>query len=99
MPVFEYQCKDCSGKYEVFHKSVSSEEEVVCPSCSSTESKKLFSTFSASDERNFILGGGFILCDGKLRCSRSNRRLCVWNVRDIEDFGLTAFADICFSIR
>ena len=48
MPVFEYQCKDCSGKYEVFHKSVSSGEEVACPSCSSTESKKLFSTFSAS---------------------------------------------------
>lgn len=48
MPVFEYQCKDCSSKYEIFHKSHTSEEKIVCPVCNSLEHKKLFSSFSAS---------------------------------------------------
>ncbi len=47
MPVFEYQCKSCSSKYEVFHKSTLKQEEVFCPNCNSKENKKLFSSFSA----------------------------------------------------
>lgn len=50
MPVFEYQCKECSGKYEVYHKSLSSAEKIECPSCGSENSKKLFSSFAASVE-------------------------------------------------
>ncbi len=48
MPIFEYQCKECSGKYEIFHKSHTSKEEIACPKCNSTENKKIFSSFSAS---------------------------------------------------
>jgi putative FmdB family regulatory protein len=48
MPVFEYKCVKCETKFEVFHKSTVNQEEVACPKCSSKESKKLFSTFSAS---------------------------------------------------
>lgn len=48
MPIFEYQCKECNTKFEVLHKSISNLEEVVCPKCQSKESKKLFSSFSAS---------------------------------------------------
>lgn len=48
MPVFEYQCKSCSSRYEVFHKSTLKQEEVSCPSCNSKENKKLFSSFSAN---------------------------------------------------
>lgn len=48
MPVFEYQCKDCNNKYDVYHKSSTNLSEIVCPSCGSEEHKKLFSAFSAS---------------------------------------------------
>ena len=48
MPLFEYQCKSCNSKYEVLHKSTLKQAEVSCPSCSSKENKKLFSTFSAN---------------------------------------------------
>ncbi len=48
MPVFEYKCEKCETKFEVFHKSSSNQEEVVCPKCSSKENKKLFSAFAAS---------------------------------------------------
>jgi putative FmdB family regulatory protein len=48
MPVFEYKCSKCETKFEVFHKSSSNPEEVVCPKCSSKENKKLFSSFAAS---------------------------------------------------
>ncbi|MFO7444818.1 MAG: zinc ribbon domain-containing protein [Ignavibacteriaceae bacterium] len=48
MPLFEYKCKNCDTKYEVLHKSAVKQEEVACPKCHSTESKKLFSAFSAS---------------------------------------------------
>ena len=50
MPIFEYQCKDCSNKYEIYHKSLSSSEKIECPSCGSENSKKLFSSFAASIE-------------------------------------------------
>lgn len=48
MPVFEYKCKNCNTKYEVYHKSSTSSEKVVCPDCHSEEREKLFSSFSAS---------------------------------------------------
>ncbi len=48
MPVFEYQCKECNGKYEIFHKTHSSKEEIICPVCNSADHKKLFSSFSAT---------------------------------------------------
>lgn len=50
MPVFEYQCKECSSKYEIYHKSLNSSEKIECPSCGSGNSKKLFSSFAASIE-------------------------------------------------
>lgn len=50
MPVFEYQCQNCGKKYDIYHRSLNSQEEVVCPECKSKESRKLFSSFSASVE-------------------------------------------------
>lgn len=48
MPLFEYKCNECSKKYEVLHKSSVNENEIVCPECNSKNSRKIFSTFSAS---------------------------------------------------
>lgn len=57
MPIFEYQCSDCNSKYEVLHKSTSSQESVECPECGSDRNKKLFSAFSASVSNTPSFGG------------------------------------------
>ncbi len=58
MPVFEYQCKDCNDKYEIYHKSLSSQEKIECPSCGSEQSKKLFSSFTSVESTPSFEGGG-----------------------------------------
>ena len=57
MPIFEYRCKDCDAKFDVLHKSISNQEEVICPSCKSKNSKKLLSTFSASVDGSSSFSG------------------------------------------
>ena len=61
MPVFEYRCQACNEKFEVLHKSSVNIEEVTCPECNSSKSKKLLSSFSAS-----MSSGGF---EGGSSCS------------------------------
>jgi len=48
MPVYEYKCSECKTKFDVFHKSISVEEKIICPKCGSQDNKKLLSAFSAS---------------------------------------------------
>jgi putative FmdB family regulatory protein len=46
MPIFEYRCSDCSSKFELLTTNKIS-EQVTCPECNSSKTKKLFSAFSA----------------------------------------------------
>lgn len=48
MPIFEYKCSECETKFEVLHKSSINQSDVSCPKCNSTNSKKLFSSFSSN---------------------------------------------------
>lgn len=48
MPIFEYKCNECENKFEVFHKSSLTLEDVKCPKCNSGNNKKLLSAFSPS---------------------------------------------------
>ena len=43
MPIFEYKCTDCESRYEIFHKTRETENDVLCPSCGSMKHKKLMS--------------------------------------------------------
>ncbi|RPI04451.1 MAG: zinc ribbon domain-containing protein [Ignavibacteriae bacterium] len=43
MPVYDYRCEECHSTYDVFHKGREIQEDVVCPSCGSTNHKKLMS--------------------------------------------------------
>jgi len=43
MPVYDYKCNECETKFEVFHKTLKEETEVICPSCSSVNSRKVMS--------------------------------------------------------
>ncbi|HEY3139053.1 MAG TPA: zinc ribbon domain-containing protein [Blastocatellia bacterium] len=50
MPIFEYVCKTCNGRFE---KLVQPSSAVECPSCKSTSLEKQLSVFSAGRGRNF----------------------------------------------
>ena len=43
MPLYEYACKDCGSKYEIFHIGREVVDDVVCPSCESKNYKRLMS--------------------------------------------------------
>jgi len=65
MPIFDYHCTDCGMTYEVFHKVREKTEDIVCPKCGSTHSKKQMSAPvismggpSASDGGSQNFGGG-----------------------------------------
>jgi putative FmdB family regulatory protein len=47
MPIFEYRCSDCSSTFELL-KNNNNDKTVTCPECNSSNNKKLFSSFSAS---------------------------------------------------
>ncbi len=46
MPIFEYRCRDCGTKFE--NISYSSNSEIVCKNCSSTQVEKLLSVFAVA---------------------------------------------------
>ncbi len=47
MPIFEFECKDCSESFEELVRSPSAIDEVVCPECGSLQVRKKISTFAS----------------------------------------------------
>jgi putative FmdB family regulatory protein len=43
MPVFDYQCTECSRTYDVFHKGHEIKDDITCPQCGSKSHKRLIS--------------------------------------------------------
>ena len=68
MPIFDYRCNDCGTTYDVFHKVREVEEDIVCPSCKSTNHQRLLSApnFSVSSKASpdFCSGGPSCGCGG-----------------------------------
>jgi len=65
MPLYEYSCTDCTTKFDVLTSFANRDRKQVCPSCESTETKVLVSSFAAfgstgSEEGSapVSLGGG-----------------------------------------
>ncbi|MBC8290334.1 MAG: zinc ribbon domain-containing protein [Planctomycetes bacterium] len=52
MPIFEYQCEDCSSEFELL---VNSSETPECPSCGTDRLSKLFSAPAAPVVRGATL--------------------------------------------
>lgn len=44
MPIYEYQCKDCENRFEIYQGLIH-EESVICPDCQSKEVEKKLSNF------------------------------------------------------
>jgi putative FmdB family regulatory protein len=46
MPIYEYRCESCSGKFEVLTRFAERDKAQVCPSCESTKTRVLVSSFA-----------------------------------------------------
>ncbi|MBM9520432.1 zinc ribbon domain-containing protein [Desulforhopalus vacuolatus] len=44
MPLYEYKCNACNKEFEYLTTSIKAAEEVKCPSCGSSDVKKLISS-------------------------------------------------------
>jgi putative FmdB family regulatory protein len=65
MPIYEYRCDSCAGKFEVLTRFAERDTAQVCPSCESTKTRVLVSSFAvaggvseASDLSAESSGGG-----------------------------------------
>ena len=79
MPIYEYRCENCSGKFEVLTRFAERDTAQVCPSCESTKTRVLVSSFafggssesSASDYMSESAGGGECCGGGCGSCGTS----------------------------
>ncbi len=46
MPIYEYRCESCSGKFEVLTKFAERDSAQICPSCESMKTRVLVSSFA-----------------------------------------------------
>ena len=75
MPIYEYRCDGCSKKFEVLTRFAERDIAQVCPSCESTRTRVLVSSFavtggSSSESLDFgseSKGGGGC-CGGSCGC-------------------------------
>ena len=65
MPIYEYRCESCAGKFEVLTHFAERDTAQICPVCESTKTRVMVSSFavaggepSASDFASESSGGG-----------------------------------------
>jgi putative FmdB family regulatory protein len=46
MPLYEYRCQDCEGTFEVLTSFAERDRGQACPSCSSSQTRVLVSSFA-----------------------------------------------------
>jgi putative FmdB family regulatory protein len=46
MPIYEYRCESCSGKFEVLTRFAERDTAQICPSCESTKTRVMVSSFA-----------------------------------------------------
>ncbi|MBM4457375.1 MAG: zinc ribbon domain-containing protein [Chloroflexi bacterium] len=55
MPLYEYECTDCTTRFEVLRPMGQADNSIACPRCASARSRRLISVFAAISRQN---GGG-----------------------------------------
>jgi putative FmdB family regulatory protein len=76
VPLYEYECKGCEGRFEVLVRTATSDARPACPDCGATEVRKLLSVVArtarstaptaVSDTARPSFGGG--CCGGACGC-------------------------------
>ncbi len=47
MPMYEYRCRECDGRFEMLRRMSDADRDVQCPECRSEEIERLVSAFSS----------------------------------------------------
>ena len=47
MPIYEYTCKKCDGKFEMLRGMFDSDEDIKCPECGEEHPDRAFSVFGS----------------------------------------------------
>src|SRR6266404_2591193 len=48
MPIYEYRCESCSGKFDVLTRFAERDTSQICPACESTKTRVLVSSFAVT---------------------------------------------------
>ncbi len=48
MPIYEYECRECGGKFDLRRSIAESDNEVKCPECGAENPRRVFSVFAMS---------------------------------------------------
>jgi putative FmdB family regulatory protein len=71
MPIYEYRCESCSGKFEVLTRFAERDTAQHCPTCESTKTRVLVSSFAFAggegesfEARDLSSSGGGGCCGG-----------------------------------
>lgn len=79
MPIYEYRCDSCAEKFEVLTRFAERDTAQVCPSCESTKTRVLVSSFAVAgggltDASDFSAesSGGGCACGGACSCGSAN---------------------------
>jgi len=57
MPIFEFRCNNCEKEFESLVFS-SGKDPVICPSCGSSDTRKLLSVFACSGTDKILASSG-----------------------------------------
>ncbi|HEY94213.1 MAG TPA: zinc ribbon domain-containing protein [Dehalococcoidia bacterium] len=47
MPIYEYKCKKCDGKFEMLRGMFDSDDNIRCPECGEEHPERVFSVFGS----------------------------------------------------
>ncbi len=73
MPIYEYRCKECAGKFEKFVRSAA-DHQVTCPQCSSEAVEKIPSAFAVGRAQPSAAAGAS--CCGLADACSDPKRCC-----------------------
>ena len=51
MPIYEYQCQECSEKFDILVRSTGDTQNLECPKCGSKEVQKAISLFGVGSSQ------------------------------------------------
>jgi putative FmdB family regulatory protein len=46
MPIYEYQCSECSHQFEIIHGAAEKDGKIHCPKCGDTRIQRMISSFA-----------------------------------------------------
>lgn len=58
MPIYEYECRKCSEKFEVIQKASDTNEGLSCPKCQADKPERVLSAFCSMGSKGAAASGG-----------------------------------------